>query len=191
MNDRPLPCSKCEAPLPPELFNRPDFADCPSCGSPTQVRTFPAWDMKQAPQTAEDIGLADEAGCFFHPGKKAVVACDSCGRYLCKLCDIDFNGGHMCASCLEAGKSKKKIKNLETHRVLYDNIALAVAILPLLIYFFTIVTAPIAFYMSVKYWKKPTSIIPRTKWRLVAAMIISGLQIAGWVFVVAGLWTGF
>ena len=191
MDGRPLPCSKCEKPLPPAQFNRPGFADCPSCGSPTQVRTFPAWERRQTAQTAEDVGLADEAGCFFHPGKKAVVACDSCGRYLCSLCDIDFNGGHLCASCLEAGKSKKKIKNLETHRVLYDNIALSVAFLPLFLFWFTIITAPIAFYMSIRYWKKPTSIIPRTKVRLFAAMIISGLQIVGWVLVFTGLSSHF
>jgi hypothetical protein len=103
---------------------------------------------------------------------------------LCPLCDIEFDGGHICASCLSAGKKKGKIKNLETQRVLYDGIALSLAILPLLIFYLTIITAPISIYVAIRYWKAPTSILPRTKIRFILAIVFSGLQLAGWSYVI-------
>ena len=49
----------------------------------------------------------------------------------CALCSIDFAGRHLCPACLESGKTKGKMADLENRRVLYDNIALAVSLLPL------------------------------------------------------------
>lgn len=182
MDIRSINCSKCFVPLPQEMFNRGDFTNCPSCHSSVMIRTFPALQKNISSRQAENILLDAEAGCFFHPQKKAVAACATCGRFLCSLCDIDFDGGHICASCLEAGKKKKKIKNLETHRVLYDGIALSTAILPLLFFWITIITAPISIYIAIRYWRAPTSIIRRTKVRFVLAILFSGLQLAGWTY---------
>ena len=180
MDIRSINCSKCFVPLPQEIFNRADFTNCPSCHSSIMIRTFPALQKNISPSHAENILLDAEAGCFFHPQKKAVVACATCGRFLCSLCDIEFDNGHICATCLDAGKKKNKIKNLETHRVLYDHIALSVAILPLLIFWLTIISAPISIYVAIRYWKAPTSIISRTKVRYILAIVFSGLQLAGW-----------
>jgi|SRR3972149_12231326 len=182
MDIRPINCSKCKASLPQEIFNHPDFTNCPSCHARVMTKTFPALQKDISSQPAENIGLDSEAGCFFHPQKKAVVVCATCGRFLCSLCDIEFDGGHICAACLEAGKKKKKIKNLETHRVLFDSIALSTAILPLLIFWLTIITAPISIYLAIRHWKTPTSIVRRTKVRFILAIVISGLQLTGWTY---------
>ncbi len=175
-----LSCSKCSAALPADAFNAAGPTACPGCGSLIRADVFPALFRKNAPAAAENVLAESEAGCFFHPHKKAVVSCASCGRFLCSLCDIEFGGRHVCPSCLEAGKSKRKIRNLETERVLYDSIALSLAIVPILMWFLTIVTAPISIYYSLRHWKSPTSILPRTKIRFVFALIISVLQLGGW-----------
>lgn len=182
MDVRSINCSKCKAVLPQTIFNRPDFTNCPSCHAQVMIKTFPALQKDMSSQAAENIGLDSEAGCFFHQQKKAVVACAACGRFLCSLCDIEFDGNHICATCLEAGKKKKKIKNLETQRVLYDSIALATAIVPLLFFWLTFITAPISVYIAIRYWKAPTSIIHRTKFRYILAIVISGLQLSGWTY---------
>jgi len=65
--------------------------------------------------------------------------------------------------------------------------ALRLAVFPLLLFWFTAITAPIAFYLAIRHWKSPVSLVRRSKARFVAAMIISGVQILGWVFVVAYL----
>ena len=68
----------------------------------------------------------------------------------------------------------------KTKRTLYDAIALSLAILPLLIFYFTIVTAPIALYLAIRYWNAPLSIVHRTKLRLVLAALLATAQIVGW-----------
>ena len=179
MDIRPINCSKCKASLPQEIFNHPDFTNCPSCHARVMTKTFPALQKDISSQPAENIGLDSEAGCFFHPQKKAVVVCATCGRFLCSLCDIEFDGGHICAACLEAGKKKKKIKNLETHRVLFDSIALSTAILPLLIFWLTIITAPISIYLAIRHWKTPTSIVRRIKCDLFWLLLFPAYSLPG------------
>ena len=97
---------------------------------------------------------------FYHPEKKAVLTCNYCGRFLCALCDVDFAGQHLCPPCIESGKKKKKIKNLENHRVLYDDVALAVAVLPLMLCYFVVLTAPISLFIAFRYWNAPRQYHP-------------------------------
>ena len=133
-----------------------------------------------------------ESGCFYHPQKKAVRPCDGCGRFLCGLCDCELQGRHFCPACLEAGRTKGKIQSLENQRTLYDSIALALAIYPVVLVFsiyFTIITAPMALFVAIRYWKSPLGILRRTKTRFVVAIILASLQIAGWVALVIALST--
>ena len=79
----------------------------------------------------------------------------TCGRFLCALCDVSLNGQHLCPACLEKGRTQHKIKNLENHRTCYDTIALLVATVSILIYWFTIFTAPLVIFLAVRHWKSP------------------------------------
>ena len=127
-----------------------------------------------------------EASCFYHPQKKALLPCDGCGRFLCALCDCDLNGRHFCPTCLEAGRNKGKIKNLQKGRTLYDSIALSLAVLPVVVLFgiyFTFITAPMALYVAIRYWNAPLGIVRRTKVRYIVAIILSLIQIAVWVWI--------
>ena len=174
-------CATCRMPLKPEIFNTADLSPCPSCGVFTRVDIFPSLFREPDPGAFGETLLIDkEASCFYHPQKKAVILCSSCGRFLCALCDLELYGSHLCPSCLEVGKQKKKIKNLENHRTLYDSITLYTAVLSMLFWFISFITAPVVIFMTIRYWKVPTSIIPRTRVRFIAAFIIAGLQIAVW-----------
>lgn len=177
-----ITCSKCMKPLGGALFNVPGLIHCPSCDARLGINVFPALSREKPSEISADTLLTDkEASCFFHPHKPAVTPCASCGRFVCALCDVEFDGEHLCPSCIETGKRKRKIKNLENRRTIYDSIALSVAILPMLVIYFTFITAPIAVYMSIRYWNAPTSIIPRTKLRFIAAFVVAWLQIGGWI----------
>ena len=184
-------CVKCKHPLVSTgiaaaanvPFNNGEVARCPACGARTIVDVFPAMFLPASnSHAAEKIISEEEAACFYHPQKKASVPCDNCGRFLCALCDVELNGQHICPSCLQSGKKKGKIKNLDNQRTLYDHIALATAILPVIIVFPTLITAPIAIYLSIRHWNSPTSVLPRmSRLRFVIAIILSLLQIAFWV----------
>ena len=182
MSPGEITCTKCAAPLPVEQLNSPDFVSCPVCNRLLQVEVFPA--LLRGPvlgQAGERLGAENESACFYHSHKRAVIPCEACGRFLCALCDCELNGQHLCPVCLESGKKKGRLKSLQNHRTLYDNLALALAIFPLLIFYFTLITAPMALFLSIWHWKTPSSIIPRTKVRFVIAIILASLQIVGWI----------
>lgn len=121
-----------------------------------------------------------EASCYYHPDKQAAKVCSSCGRFLCALCEIDLAGRCLCPACLEQGRQNEQISEMITKRTLHDSIALNASLVPLLLWPVTLVTAPIAFFLALSAWKKPTSILPRTKIRLIFALLFSLLQMIGW-----------
>ena len=176
-----IQCPACQAWLLEGVFSQTQMSPCPACGVRLQVEVFPAlFHSRSIGRSSETIIVEGESSCFYHPQKKAVVPCQGCGRFLCALCDCELNGQHFCPACLDAGKNRGKIKSLENQRTLYDSIALSLAIYPLLIFYFTLVTAPMRLYVALRYWKAPRSIVRRTKIRFVAAIILALLQIGGW-----------
>ncbi len=186
MNTREVNCQTCSSPLPAGFYNTDRFFTCPNCERVVRVDAFPALFRQQGPATpGENVVLDTEASCFYHPRKKAAVHCFSCGRFLCALCDMDINGKHFCPQCLESGSKTLPVKNLENRTVRYDMIAMALAIYPLLIFWLTIITAPIALYTAVRHWKSPLGVLPRTKIRFVVAILIAGLEMTGWVLLIA------
>lgn len=182
---QPVSCPNCRTNLPWRLFNTQAPGACPACGSEIFGVVFPALVRGVTPgKPGERIVSDEEASCFYHPQKKAVFPCDHCGRFLCSLCDVDFGGKHLCPSCLESGQGERKIKSLENRRVLYDDMALSIAVLPMfipLLLYFSFITAPVALFLAIRHWNTPSSIIPRTRVRLAAAIVIAVLQMAGWV----------
>jgi hypothetical protein len=177
-----ISCTQCKTPLSAEAVNTFALVPCPTCNTPIRADVFPALFRKlPSGHTGELVQTEKEAGCFYHPAKKAAVACSACGRFLCALCDVEFNNQHLCPICLEKGKTKRKIKNLENHRVCYDKIALFVALISMLFIWPTLISAPIVLFVVIRYWNAPRSIIPRTKIRFILAFGIACLQIVGWV----------
>jgi hypothetical protein len=176
-----IQCPKCQASLFEGVFNQTEPTPCPACQRPLQIEVFPALFRKTASGNSGELILTEgEAACFYHPQKKAVLPCEACGRFVCGLCDCELNGRHFCPACLEAGKTKGKIKNLENRRTLYDSLALSLSLLPLLIFYFTLITAPMALFLAIRYWNAPRSLIHRTKVRFIFAILFSSLQIVGW-----------
>lgn len=193
MSAQPLiSCPKCRAALPPELMESSDFGKCARCGKALSVRAFPAlYTPLSAGSAGEHVVMETEAACFYHPAKKAVIPCENCGRFLCALCDVELEGRHLCPKCLESGRKKGKLKHLDNERVLYDNIALRVAVYPIILFvfwFFTVITAPVAIVLSIRWWNRPTSMLPRTKIRFILAIILALVQLGGWVWVIAAAW---
>lgn len=185
---QPIACPKCRAVLGVEFFNQPAWLACPSCKTELRINVFPALFREEKITPAEKLMAEGEAGCFYHPEKKAAVVCDACGRFLCALCDVDFNGQHLCPACLEAGRQKGKIAKLQNTRTRHDRIAIALAVLPMLLFYFTFITAPAALFYSIWHWKSPGSIAPNhRRLNLIIAMTIASLEIAGWVALIVWL----
>lgn len=191
MNGHVVSCTKCNTPLPESFLNSPTLNACIGCGARVKAEIFPALFKRiEAGLWGETILVESEASCFYHPQKRASIPCEGCGRFLCALCDVELNGQHLCPACLETGRAKGKLTHLETSRVLYDSAALSTAILPLLIWPVTMMTAPVAIYFAVLSWRRPSSILPRTKIRSYLAILIAVLQIAGWIWLFGAMYVG-
>jgi hypothetical protein len=150
-----------------------------------QLAVFPALTRRPSLRKPEPVkGDASEANCFYHASNRAVCPCDECGRFLCGLCELDLDRRKLCPACLDAGVRGRKNQILETHRKLYDSIALALATYPALMFWPIVVSAPATIYYCVRYWKAPGSMLPRTKFRFYLAIFLAVSQIAFVIFMI-------
>ena len=181
-----LDCTGCRAPLSPEALAAGEDAKCGWCAARLEVSVFPAlFRPVFAGQTGEAVLSDTESACFYHPGKRAVIPCEACGRFLCALCDVDFHGQHFCPSCLDLARSKGRLTRLENQRTRYDRIAMALAIYPMLFFFYpTLFTAPVTLVLALRHWKTPASLVYRTKIRSLLAIVLATGQIVCWVLLV-------
>src|SRR5689334_23114448 len=117
----PVPCAQCETPLPAWELAAGDNATCTRCGSRNEVRVFPAILARGSAASPAEAAAAGEAACYDHPAKRAVAACSQCGRFVCRLCSVEFADGVWCPSCVASGAGAAQSIKGEAHRDLYDS----------------------------------------------------------------------
>ena len=115
----PVPCARCDLPLPEWELSTNEVAVCTACGSPNQAHVYPA-ALVVPPPVQTEVALEGEAACFDHPAKRAVSACQQCGRYVCRLCAVDFGQGTWCPSCVAAGAGAARAARLDASPQLSD-----------------------------------------------------------------------
>ena len=174
-------CPTCDVQLEADFMRGRGVRPCPGCGRPIRLDLYPALFQARANGSAgEPVGMKEEASCYYHPRKRAEIACEACGRFLCGLCDMELNGRHLCPACMEKGQKKGKITDLQNHRTLHDRLALAVAVLPIVTIWLTLFSAPLAAFLVVRYWRAPGSLVRRSRVRFVLAFVIACMQIVAW-----------
>lgn len=187
-----LRCERCETILGGVAVNTPELVPCPSCQTLLLTQVYPAFFRAgaEAEQRQETVASDEDASCFFHPRKKAVVPCASCGRFLCALCDLEFEDRHLCPTCVEAGRTKASAadKVFVREHMRYDYQALMLTAIPFF-WWTAPITAPLALYYALRYWNGPKqALIPRTHARQIIAIILAFLQLGVWVVAIgAGL----
>ena len=92
-----------------------------------------------------------------------------------------MSGRSVCPSCINSGIKTRKLIGLESHRTMYDTVALLLATLPVLLLWPTILTAPAAIFVSARYWRAPSSIVRRSKIRFILAILLALVQIGLWI----------
>jgi hypothetical protein len=179
-----IACPNCSASWPDTAAELAALTACPACSQSVSVTPFPALFRPATPAAVQPENLlsAGEASCFYHPGKRATVPCSACGRFLCALCDVKLGDRNLCPGCVESGRTKGKLTQLETNRTLWDTCALVLATAPLLLCLYpSMIGAPASIIVAIVGWRKPSSIVRRGRWRLWLALLLSTLQIAGWI----------
>ena len=184
-----ITCPRCSAPLTTPVFSNKSGSSCTYCGLKITGRLFPRFfKPSEEKPTNHDISSENESSCFFHPDKLAVSHCAECGRFLCALCELNIQDRIICPTCLDNLDKEKKVKTF-TNRVTYwDSIVMSLAILPMLIWPFTFITAPLTLILIWKHFKDNRHhIIPRNRWRFYFAGLVAGTQIMGWAIFIAAL----
>jgi len=179
-----LSCPKCRADLGWGIFEGVQTGTCRACQTAFEFRPFPALRAETAKAVAR-AAITDDAVCFFHVENTADAVCDSCGRFLCTVCAINFTGKKLCPSCIAISKNTDT-KAIDS-RVLYEGIALTLALLPLLLWPFTIITAPAALGFAITGWRRPGSLVGKSHARLIIAAVVASVQIAAWLLLLVNL----
>ena len=177
----PVPCALCNMPLPKWELAAGGNATCTFCGGSNQARVFPA-AFRAAPPVASEAALEGEAACFDHPARRAVAACQQCGRFVCPLCLVQLGEAIWCPACVAAGAGQAKAAKLENSRTLYDSMALSIPLVSLLLWPLTAIAAPAAIVLAIAKWRAPLSLVRRSRWRFAAAILVGLMQLAGWVW---------
>ncbi len=175
-----ITCQNCRLPHQGDILpENSGIFKCLGCNSINYVTVFPAALRGIEKGERGEHVIGEEASCFKHPDHAAVVACDECGIYLCALCDLEIEGRHLCPDCLKNGKDN--ISTVRDKCVLHDDLALTLAVLPVLMGFFlwfaVVVTAPAVVIYSCICWKKVNTPYPRNPWRFYVAIVIAALEI--------------
>src|SRR5205085_10625055 len=100
-----------------------------------------------------------------------------CGLFVCALCELPLGAEKICPTCLDKAQ-------LVNHRFLWDRLALMLVTYPLLFFYISILTAPMAAFVAIRYWKAPTSILRPGKTLMVVALSVALLEIAGWAVLI-------
>ncbi|PTY08247.1 hypothetical protein DB347_01290 [Opitutaceae bacterium EW11] len=182
-----LKCPQCRRSYSSVDWHDDRSGRCHFCLTDFEAIRFPALSRTKPAARPQAVVLAEDSTCFFHHQNQAEKVCDGCGRFLCAVCAVPSSGGTYCPACLS--KQNERSAVAIPSRILYDSAALSLAFLPLLLWFFTLFTAPIALGLVIYGWNKPGSLVngPR-RWRLALAGLASLAQIGGWIFILLKLW---
>ena len=174
-------CDRCGLPVDATAWNTGVFSKCP-CGAALYARTYP---MLLSPlaggRGGSDLSGEDQSCCFYHPQKQAVVACDTCGRFLCGLCDLAVGERHVCGQCFSRAMNESTDDQFCSRRPTHDQAALTLAIIPL--------TAPLGIYHAIRHHNSPGSVLGVRKGLMAAAAVVGFASTAFWGYVVIKLLT--
>jgi hypothetical protein len=176
-----LACPSCKRTLGPESWIDAHHGTCFRCKTDYEFFGFPALNASRTKVAAQTAMLAEDSVCFFHAENRAEAVCEGCGRLLCPVCAVPFGGQKICPTCIAATKTSEA-PQMTRSRVLFDGIALMAAGLPLLLWPFTLVTAPFALGMVIYGWKQPGSLVRGpSRVRFIIAGLLAAIQIGVWV----------
>lgn len=187
--DAALRCPKCRVALAADHLREATFVDCFGCGTPLRAIAFPALTRPVRETAANTAAAEGESSCFFHASRPAQTACDQCGRFICALCEVEVEAKKLCPTCLTQGRATGGLSQLETTRARWDHRCLLLALVPLLFWPITLVTAPATLFLAFRFWKAPGSLVNPTRWRFVVAGLLALLQVLGWGLLAISLTT--
>lgn len=179
-------CPICRRLLSPSQWNSGEYTACPNCQAPTRTVVFSA--MNRSAVSNPPIPRAEaEAGCFFHPAARADNLCDSCGRFLCSLCTVQFGAQKLCPECIYQKRKQPSDLQLKDQAILFDNWALLLLTLPVLTFVYVylgLAFSGVALALVIIGWKQQRTLTPRSRYRFLLAGVLALVEGVAWVALV-------
>ncbi len=153
-------------------------AQCRSCHRVTELMLFPAL-AGRPPALSVEPAAEGEATCFYSPNRRATKSCSHCGVLISDAWAAQWGSQTVCLKCLEHLRGKGSDARFQTSRTLWDNVALAVALTPftVVLWFAAFITAPASVFLALWHWNSPRSMVPRSRLRLVLALLLGVAQL--------------
>lgn len=166
-------CCKCKSPLPVSPRNNGLYLACPTCGSQFRIDIFQALNKKKRSTAPQALTESSQATCFYHEEYQAEIACDSCGRFLCGLCDIKFHGGHHCANCIASLKNESsKLVRSETG---WAGLVFLILFVSMFLWFMSFLLIPAALFLYFKKGRGPQRVLPPPWYELPGVLLMAVL----------------
>jgi uncharacterized paraquat-inducible protein A len=175
-------CPSCSHIIDAQLIDSEGTSVCSSCKKRITFTRFPAFSAKRDETSALEWREDGESACFFHARYRAKAPCDQCGRFLCSLCAIGFGSQTLCPECIHTSRRGPTATGLSHQALLYDNLALSLVLLPLVgffFFYFAMITAPAGLFASIFYFGRQKTVVPRSRFRFLIAMILALVEIIG------------
>ena len=186
MADSSIQCHRCQWKLPTGRNELQGLTTCPSCYTRLSVYLFPAWGRAtQVGTAAQPISDSQEAACFFHADKRAVIPCDQCGRFLCSLCDFPIGNRHYCGSCVEKSAQGTHLGELERNRKRWDIQIWYWLVLPIFVCFYLIpITSIVAIVLGIQKRNVLPSLVSRSRLWIQAGIAFGILEFIGFIIAI-------
>jgi len=170
------PC--CKTPLD---LTQAGEAFCFACHTKYALAEFPALRATRVVSHARAADTAaNDATCFFHAQNQADAVCDSCGRFLCNVCAVNYGGRTLCPTCIAAGKTTPGAKTLSSEWN-PDGLALLLSTAPIIFGPFALLTALAALILIALNWNKHmTTPVRRVRWQRWVAGVLALGQVVFW-----------
>jgi hypothetical protein len=177
-----LACPACKSPKSAGF--RPDTASttCLACRKPVEAlllpRAFKPFSPPPLPSAPPALG---DAVCFYDAAQKATCLCSQCGVLVSDSWSANWGNRKVCLRCLEKLRESGRDSNFESSRLMWDNICLLLSstIFILIFPYFAIIAAPATIVLGIRTWNHPRSLVPRSRFRLIVALILASLQVLG------------
>lgn len=177
-----LACPACGSPksagFPPDSTS----TTCLACRKPVDALLLPrAYTPVLPPPLPSASPAPGDALCFYDSSQKATCLCSQCGVLVSDSWSAHWGSRKVCLRCLEKLRESGRDSNFESTRLMWDNVCLLLSLSICLVIFpyFAILTAPAALVLGIRAWNHPRSLIPRSRFRLITALVLSSLQILG------------
>jgi len=160
---------------------------CRGCGTELEIAVSPV-PRSKGDAIAGAIAGEGDARCRYLPELKAETVCDSCGALLSEKAGAHWGTKVYCLPCVHRLRDSDEIEEgggLLGKLLIYDNLALLLVTLlaPL-----SLLTAPVALYLLIRYRKAPRGIVPRSAGRWWLALVVAVISLSLWLgFLVIGV----